>query len=521
MSETNSLLNEFPQENNQVSTDFPENLPNQAEEGSSLNEEQSADITTTNSTLENCVDDTQPVQKSRQNWWQAALSGVGNAAGAVSTTTGQAAQGVASATANATMGTVNFVGQGAVASGQAVAGATVAATGAVANAAVQGGRIVTEATVNTASFVGNAAVQTGQAVAGGTVSAATAAGSAAMNITDGLGNMMELVGDSSQLQGLADKLQIGWLLPVVEQVDVVKAEQQVRKLLQKYPTETSRQIAHRIMMEKVVYVGGSGLATSLVPGFAAGMFAVDLAATTAIQAEMGYQIAGAYGLDLHAPARKGEILAIFGLAFGSSYAIKSGLQLAARNVPVAGAVVGAGTNAASLYAVGHMACLFYEGKTGASTQEKTSPQAESQTCYEEIFQQQLVMDQILIHLFMAGDAARTWENTLPVLEKRLKLSPTSVSILTKLPKLPALESLLADINADFAPPLLAQCQKIAHEDGILTPAEAHILTLITQQLQPDNSPPNSVIFSISLTLAKLKHQAQRPNLPTKHSTPIH
>ena len=40
------------------------------------------------------------------------------------------------------------------------------------------------------------------------------------------------------------------------------------------------------MLEKSLYVGGSGLASSLMPGFAAALLAVDLAATTAMQAEM-------------------------------------------------------------------------------------------------------------------------------------------------------------------------------------------------------------------------------------------
>lgn len=73
---------------------------------------------------------------------------------------------------------------------------------------------------------------------------------------------------------------------------------------------------------------------------------------------MVYQIAYAYGLNLQEPARKGEVLAIFGLALGSGCAIKAGLGFL-RNVPVAGAVIGASTNAATLYALGYAACRFY------------------------------------------------------------------------------------------------------------------------------------------------------------------
>lgn len=56
----------------------------------------------------------------------------------------------------------------------------------------------------------------------------------------------------------------------------------------------------------------------------------------------------------------------FGYAFGSEQALKSGISYAAKAglslVPVAGAVVGAGTNAAILYALGYGACRFYETK---------------------------------------------------------------------------------------------------------------------------------------------------------------
>jgi len=47
---------------------------------------------------------------------------------------------------------------------------------------------------------------------------------------------------------------------------------------------------------KATYAGG-GLASSILPGVALALLAVDLAATTQLQSEMVYQIAVAYGLD--------------------------------------------------------------------------------------------------------------------------------------------------------------------------------------------------------------------------------
>lgn len=130
------------------------------------------------------------------------------------------------------------------------------------------------------------------------------------------------------------------------------------------------------MIDKALFAGGTGFASNLVPGAAAAMFAIDLASVMLLQAEMVYQIACAYGLDLQAPVRKGEILAIFGLSFGCSEALKVGVSYVAKvglsflqNVPVAGAVIGASTNAVMIYALGYGACQFYEAVSNPLTSQ--------------------------------------------------------------------------------------------------------------------------------------------------------
>ncbi|MGE5659795.1 MAG: hypothetical protein ACM37W_24650 [Actinomycetota bacterium] len=150
-----------------------------------------------------------------------------------------------------------------------------------------------------------------------------------------------------------------WLLALAGGVDVAKVEAKVRTLQQEYPQETPRQIAHRIIVDKAMYAGGIGLVSSVLPGVALALLAVDLVATTQLQAEMVYEIAAAYGKDLQLPARRGEVLAIFGLSLGGSEAAKAGLGLL-RNVPLAGMAIGASTNAALMYALGYAACRFYE-----------------------------------------------------------------------------------------------------------------------------------------------------------------
>lgn len=46
---------------------------------------------------------------------------------------------------------------------------------------------------------------------------------------------------------------------------------------------------------------------------------------------------------------------------------------------------------------------------------------------------------------------------------------------------PSLESLLNQINRDFAIPLLAQCDKIAQLDGVTTKAEEQVIETITKK----------------------------------------
>lgn len=136
--------------------------------------------------------------------------------------------------------------------------------------------------------------------------------------TRGAGEAVTSVTDNWLVRRLTRFLNLDWLLGATDSVDLASSEAAVRKLQQEYPNESPSQIAHRIMVEKATYAGGIGLASSVLPGIALALLAVDLAATTRLQAQMVYQIAAAYGLDLKDPARKGEVLGIFGLGLGGS-----------------------------------------------------------------------------------------------------------------------------------------------------------------------------------------------------------
>ncbi|HEY9750408.1 MAG TPA: hypothetical protein V6C63_17120, partial [Allocoleopsis sp.] len=364
------------------------------------------------------------------------------------------------------------------------------AAGTVGSAATHAGSAIVGTAVGIGGAVGNTAVQAGGAVVGTAVGIGGAVGSAAWQATDGIGYVLDMITHSPQLQELTKAVKVDWLVRIIEQVDVIKAETQVKNLQQKYPQEKPSDIAHRLMLEKALYVGGSGLSSSLVPGFAAALFAVDLAATTAIQAEMGYQIACAYGFDLSEPARKGEIVAIFGLALGGSYALKAGLGFL-RNIPMAGAVIGASSNAAALYAVGYAACRFYEAKLNPASSEAkaaASP-AESEEYLRQAVAQQTVMDQILAHLVLAGNPGKTWQQILPELQT-LNLSPTSLEAIAEHIQAPTpLKTLLNQLQPDFAVPLIALSQKIAELDGVTTSAEVRVIEQIKTKF------PMEAVFS--------------------------
>ncbi|ODH02712.1 hypothetical protein A4S05_22555 [Nostoc sp. KVJ20] len=287
-------------------------------------------------------------------------------------------------------------------------------------------------------------------------------------------------------------LNLNWLIGSTDIIDLEKAEAAVKKLKQKYPNESTSQIAHRIMLAKATKAGTVGLATSILPGVAVALLAIDLTATTKLQSEMIYEIASDYGLDLKDPARKGEVLAIFGLALGGGRLLKAaGLGLL-RNVPFAGAAIGASSNATMIYSLGYAACRFYEAKLDESTSLE-SPEtlatlkAESEKYLESAIAQQTLMDQILVHMILASHPEKTWEEILPEL-KAVNISPKSLDAIAQNIKSPQpLDVLLNQLNRDFAIPLLAQCYKIAQADNQTTPIEQEIISAIASKFDIDTN----------------------------------
>jgi len=304
------------------------------------------------------------------------------------------------------------------------------------------------------------------------------------------GEAIEWVGNNWFVRRISRFLNLNWLIGATDSVDLAKAEAAVKKLQQEHPEESPEQIAHRIMVEKATRAGGIGLATSFLPGVALALLAVDLAATTQLQAEMVHQIAAAYGLSLKDPSRKGEVVTIFGLGLGGSRLLRLAGLGVLRNVPLAGAFIGASSNAAMLYSLGYAACRFYEAKlkspeilnskTGIAQLEQ-----QSKKYLETAIAQQAVMDRILVHMILASHPEKTWSEIQPEL-KQLNLSPSSLEAISRNIQSPQpLEVLLEQLNRDFAISLLAQCCRIARLDGRKTPDEERIIQAIATKFDLD------------------------------------
>jgi len=316
--------------------------------------------------------------------------------------------------------------------------------------------------------------------------------------TQKTGEAVTYLGNNWLVRRLSRFLNLNWLVGATDSVDLAKAEAEVKKLQQEHPDESPSQIAHRIMVDQATRAGGIGLASSILPGAALALLAIDLAATTRLQAEMVYQIAAAYGLDLQDSARKGEVLGIFGLGLGGGRLLRAaGLGLL-RSVPFAGAVIGASSNATMLYSLGYAACRFYEAKLkspdAVDTKETlASLKQQSEKYLETAIAQQAVMDQILVHTILASHPEKSWSEILPQL-KALNLSPTSLEAIAANIKSPQpLDTLLDQLNRDFAVPLLAQCYRIVKADGVTTPEESRVIKAIADKFDIDLNSIKSVV----------------------------
>lgn len=161
--------------------------------------------------------------------------------------------------------------------------------------------------------------------------------------TKSAGKTLKSIADRPFLKALHDTWGIDWVMTLLGVVNIEKITAKVDNLKKEYPNETDREIANRLIADKSIEAGKVGLVTNIIPSIAAGLFGLKLASIAKLQAEMIYEIAAAYNLNLRDPALRGEVVGIFALTLGGNI-LKGGLNLV-EIVPGIGAIIGASSNA--------------------------------------------------------------------------------------------------------------------------------------------------------------------------------
>jgi len=179
--------------------------------------------------------------------------------------------------------------------------------------------------------------------------------------TETIGNIVTPIAENPFVKYATKLPGISWLMAALGQVNAETVAQDVTALQQQYPLETPEQLAQRVVADSAFTAARIGLFTNILPPFALMLLAVDIAAVTALQAKMVYRIAAIYGFSVNEPARRGEVLALWGLSMGGSSVLKAGLSIV-EVIPFLGAAVGIASNAALLQSLGYVAIQFYEKK---------------------------------------------------------------------------------------------------------------------------------------------------------------
>lgn len=207
-----------------------------------------------------------------------------------------------------------------------------------------------------------------------------------------VGNVLDFVSESDLYKYLSEKLGIYWFFDKILSVDTFKVRKQVEKFREKYPEETNDKLAERLTRHKAFYTATIGFTSGLIPGNVPAII-FDFIASTAAQAELIYEIAMVYGLDLDDSTRKGEVLTLIALGAGSTKTAEASLKLAleisskkmgqymtekmlkafsvvvgekiakrslSKLIPVVGGLIGASINASIIMLTGKGAIAFYE-----------------------------------------------------------------------------------------------------------------------------------------------------------------
>jgi uncharacterized protein (DUF697 family) len=207
-----------------------------------------------------------------------------------------------------------------------------------------------------------------------------------------VGGILNYLNTSEIYNLLAERFGINWFFNRVVSVDIEKTRKQVEKFRTKYPDDTPEKLVDRLTKHKAFYTATIGFTSGLVPGNIPALL-FDFVTTIGAQAELIYEIALVYGMDLEDETRKGEVLTLIALGAGSTKTAEATLKLAmdisskkmgsllaekmirafsvvvgekiakrffAKMIPVLGGVIGATLNASMIMLTGRGAKAYYE-----------------------------------------------------------------------------------------------------------------------------------------------------------------
>ncbi len=145
----------------------------------------------------------------------------------------------------------------------------------------------------------------------------------------------------------------------INQINIEEIEDYLDEIWDKFPHESSHQIAQRFIRQQVMEVSKASAVFSVVPGKIAETVGIDYVSIALRQSQIVFQIAGAYEFDLWMPERKKEAFAILDRVLRAS---RQGIIAASfsQMIPLAGTFVNVGIDAFLVYRIGDTAVRFYE-----------------------------------------------------------------------------------------------------------------------------------------------------------------
>jgi uncharacterized protein (DUF697 family) len=186
----------------------------------------------------------------------------------------------------------------------------------------------------------------------------------------------------------------------IKRVNLASVKKSVSALKEKFPSKTSEEIAHQVVLQKTLQMTGNASAINMIPGKLAESMGFDQAALVATQVETVYQIAEAYKLDLSTSERREEALAIFDRAYRSFRKkkmsinvgsvptlslVEGGLSLIPLLGPFLGGALNVGSDSFLSFLIGDIACQLYKeivAETSPGAALRTFSQ-ETQTQYKQ------------------------------------------------------------------------------------------------------------------------------------------